>query len=767
MNNSTEKGLGKQNLKVSIGNIIPVVIKLSLIILIGYLLASCSESSPKKMYESKLEMEVEKLEKSLGDSVDYFQTVKSILNNSESGDTSYLEAKRLYLEGLYHNANNSFKEAVFLLTKAAGKSPDSANTLSGSIYHEIGNAYRELGKREAALKAFKTSSQLLSFTKSTGKRARVLNTTGFLYWEVTKFDSALYYFKKSLELKKSLDDTDSYATTLNNIGSVYYHWGNYDQALDYFTNSFKLQLEVNDNDGAALILTNVGLVYKETDQYEKALEIFRESLTYAEKEVYPTTFGYIYSNMGSAFLEIDLDSARYYYGKSLVEYNKADHLGGKALALKGLGEVYLKLGNIDAARKQFDQMLSLASKGEITLRIAEAYKFLGIISKDLGDYQSAEKHFLRSIEIAEELKKVELLADDYEILTQVYEAQNEIETAYNSLKMFEHYKELISNEDLKKRIANLKYNFESEKLQRTIEAQKYANDKQKLFIHGLILLSIILIIVIFLFFKGYQISKKQNKSLEKQKKLILEQKEELEKLNNELRESNLSKDKFFSIIAHDLRNPFQSLISLSDLLVNDVNENYYDDLPTIAESIRNSVASNYKLLENLLEWAEFQRGKKESNPEEFYVWEIIKNTVDELSSLSQIKNIKIVQKVDDTLMIEADKRMIEFALRNLLTNAIKFTKKNEKVEIYAEEVEDMVMFSVVDNGIGIEKEKIRDIFNPAKNFSSFGTHREKGSGLGLSLCQEFIELHGGKIDVESEPGLGSKFTFLIPKHQKN
>ena len=754
-------------MSVSIGNIIPAITKVSLFMFISYLFVSCSESSTKKMYESKLEMEVEKLEKSFRDSVEYFQAVNAILDNSASRDTSYREAKRLYLEGLYQNARNNYEDAVIVLTEASDKAPDSANTLMGGIYHEIGNSYRELGKRESALNALKKSSEKLSQTNSKNKWARVLNTTGFLYWEVTKFDSALYYFKKSLEIKETLDDIDSYATTLNNIGSVYYHWGNYDQALDYFTKSFKLQLEVNDNDGAALILTNVGLVYKETDQYKKALEIFRESLTYAVKEVYPTTFGYIYSNMGSAFLEINLDSARYYYSKSLVEYNNADHLGGKALALKGLGEVYLKLGNIDAARIQFDQMLSLAAKGEITLRIAEAYKFLGIISKKLGDYQSAEKHFLRSIEIAEDLNKVELLADDYEILTQVYEAQNEIETAYNSLKMFEHYKELISNEDLKKRIANLKYNFESEKLQRTIEAQKYANDKQKLFIHGLILLLIILIIVIFLFFKGYQISKKQNKSLEKQKKLILEQKKELEKLNNELRESNLSKDKFFSIIAHDLRNPFQSLISLSDLLVNDVNENYYDDLPTIAESIRNSVASNYKLLENLLEWAEFQRGKKECNPEKFYVLEIINNTVEELSSFSQLKDIQIVQEVDDTLLIEADKRMIEFALRNLLTNAIKFTKKNEKIEIYAEEVEDMIRFSVVDNGIGIEKEKIQDIFNPAMNISSFGTHREKGSGLGLSLCKEFIELHGGKIDVESEPGIGSKFTFLIPQPQNN
>jgi signal transduction histidine kinase len=240
------------------------------------------------------------------------------------------------------------------------------------------------------------------------------------------------------------------------------------------------------------------------------------------------------------------------------------------------------------------------------------------------------------------------------------------------------------------------------------------------------------------------------------------QKEELLEMNNKLYELNASKDKFFSIIAHDLKNPFNTILGLSELLKDETKSGNLETIDEYSGMIYNSAAQTLRLLENLLEWANSQRGKISFNPIPIKLKELFNEEFSVLNDMARGKNIELKSSLFDNLTIIADKNMIKTILRNLISNAIKFTHKNGKVGVKAMAINNQVEISVSDSGIGMTKETIAKLFRIDANQSTPGTENEKGTGLGLVLCKEFIEKHGGKIWVESESGKGSTFKFSIP-----
>lgn len=250
--------------------------------------------------------------------------------------------------------------------------------------------------------------------------------------------------------------------------------------------------------------------------------------------------------------------------------------------------------------------------------------------------------------------------------------------------------------------------------------------------------------------------------IEKQSSELQLQKEILVKLNKELNELNASKDKFFSIIAHDLKNPFNIIIGFSEILKDELEAGEFSKGEEYANFINDSAVQTLRLLENLLEWAKSQSGKIVFKPEPLNLFEICDEEINLLNDLAAGKSIEIRMSVSNELMIIADRNMLKTILRNLISNAIKFTHKNGTVEIKAISKKDCTEISVSDNGIGMTKEGASKLFHLDSNISSPGTENEKGTGLGLLLCKDFIEKHGGQIWVDSEPGRGSTFSILIP-----
>ncbi|MFA7231136.1 MAG: PAS domain-containing sensor histidine kinase, partial [Victivallaceae bacterium] len=233
-----------------------------------------------------------------------------------------------------------------------------------------------------------------------------------------------------------------------------------------------------------------------------------------------------------------------------------------------------------------------------------------------------------------------------------------------------------------------------------------------------------------------------------------------------LQELNASKNKLFSVIGHDLKNSFHNTLGFSELLKDALEQGNTESLVEFADIINTSAQQTYNILESLLEWAKLQQGNISFKPESVILYKIVNEELDTSKESYLLKNITINNCIDEKIQVMADKNMLKMIIRNLLMNAIKFTRENGKIEFLALSKKDEVEISVVDNGIGMTAEEAKTLFNGNSNNSRHGTNNEPGTGLGLMLCHDFVSMHGGKIWVESEPDQGSCFKFTLPTHHK-
>ncbi|RPI76340.1 MAG: PAS domain-containing protein [Ignavibacteriales bacterium] len=237
----------------------------------------------------------------------------------------------------------------------------------------------------------------------------------------------------------------------------------------------------------------------------------------------------------------------------------------------------------------------------------------------------------------------------------------------------------------------------------------------------------------------------------------------LKETNEALTILNSTKDKFFSIIAHDLRSPCQSLLNYSELLAKEIKSLSQEEIILFSKGLNDILNSINGLLENLLNWSMMQRDMLEYKPVNVNLYNVVNKIIEISGQSAKEKNISISSIIDTRTFVYADVDMLRTVVQNLIINAIKFTNKGGQINVSSVDKDGFVEVSVQDNGIGIDEEKSAGLFNFSTLFSTNGTAGEKGTGLGLPLCKEFVERNEGKIWVESKPGKGSKFTFTLRK----
>lgn len=243
--------------------------------------------------------------------------------------------------------------------------------------------------------------------------------------------------------------------------------------------------------------------------------------------------------------------------------------------------------------------------------------------------------------------------------------------------------------------------------------------------------------------------------------------EDLNKTVKELNQEIATKDKFFSIIAHDLRSPFTALLGFSRHLIEEFDNLSKEDIKLIAESIYKSTGVTFNLLGNLLQWARIQTGKMEFKPEVIDISELVKGTKEVFSGSAHSKGISIILTSNGHVHSSVDRNMIETVVRNLISNSLKFTGNKGKIELSVYRENGSVKISVSDNGVGMPKEKIERLFQVGENVTTLGTNNEKGSGLGLILCKEFVEHNDGTISVQSEINKGTSIIVTLPAVETN
>jgi PAS domain S-box-containing protein len=237
---------------------------------------------------------------------------------------------------------------------------------------------------------------------------------------------------------------------------------------------------------------------------------------------------------------------------------------------------------------------------------------------------------------------------------------------------------------------------------------------------------------------------------------------DLKEREAQLKELNETKDKFFSVIAHDLRSPFNSILGFTELLKVNLDQNNFTASRNYLKYLHTSAKSTLILLENLLDWAKSQTGQIEYKPERICLGCIINNIFEILNSTAEIKNISLHHAVPESIKVFADMNMLNTVFRNLISNAIKFSNLGGHVEVYALAGDERVEITVSDNGVGIQEEVFNNLFKIHAGITTLGTAQEKGSGLGLVLCKDFVEKQGGTIWAERKSGGGIDFKFTLP-----
>lgn len=274
----------------------------------------------------------------------------------------------------------------------------------------------------------------------------------------------------------------------------------------------------------------------------------------------------------------------------------------------------------------------------------------------------------------------------------------------------------------------------------------------------------ILLLAYLFFMMRVSYLKKRQKIL---KGIVEERTEKIAKQNQQLAELNAAKDKFYGIIAHDLKSPFSSIMGFSELLMTKVHSLSSNEIEHMISNVHSAAKDTFSLLENLLEWVKSQTGRIEFKPQLFNISEVINDVVSISENMALVKNITITTNISSPIMVYADKNMVSTILRNLISNAIKYTNRSGNISIEEDHRMDATVITVCDSGVGIDEATLQNLFKLSEKVSALGTENEKGTGLGLILCKEFIEQHNGKIWVESEPGKGSSFKFTLPTHQSN
>lgn len=682
---------------------------------------------------------------------------------AEKKKSSEGKAKAISFLGLHYYQNKNFLNAIDLFQTASQINiVNNDKKELGDNYDNIAKAYNNLKMIDSSIFFFKKAYEIkINLNDSTGA-GKCLNNIGFVFWQNSEYDSAIIYFEQALEIREKVGDKEYLASTLNNIGTVYYQWSIYDRALEYYFRALEYSTELNNYSSIALIKTNIGIIYKETGSRIEALNYFNESLKFARMGDDSTALAYALSSIASHYLDENNDSSLYYYRQSYEIYKKVNSPGGMILALTGIGENYLRMNRLYDARSIFNYVLLVATEDNIQLRVAEAHKYLGEVNLLEKKYAEAKKSFLRSIEISQALNIENYLKDNYLKLSQVEELLGNKNDALAALKKYEEVRAKVDDADMKKRMEDLQKRVRFERYSRELAVQKYENERQQLYLIIVSATLILFLLVVMLQLYSYFKQKKINTKLEAQNELIKRQSLELEKKNAELTELNKSKDKLFSIIAHDLKNPFFALINYAEFLNEDFDSMRDDEKLEMINRIKETSNATYQLLENLLNLSATRIGLMEFKPAPINLKEILDKVIPLFRISLTNKNIKLVNDVVSSHKVLADSQMIEIVFRNLLSNAIKYTPHDGEIIITSNTIKDCVQINIKDNGIGMDEETLSKLFSGYDVKSQKGTDGERGTGLGLGLCKEFVEKNGGKILVESKLAKGSEFIVQLP-----
>lgn len=646
----------------------------------------------------------------------------------------------------------------------------------------------------AYLKCFPNPDSLLLELKKpihdTLKFDILLNVGDF--YEYSQPDSAIVYYAKAVELAdKNISKDQSLhnhfqklmGKALRYIGYVHLNQGDYQLASQFYFEALDIAEVLNDKNSIYNCYNNIGIINHMQKEYDVAKEYYQKALDILEEKGDRVGKSKLFINVGNLYHDHgdntdDLNQKNEYYSLALSNYsdaleikNEIGDVKGQSLCVNNLGNLHKKMakltGNELDKKKMYSRsrdfyyksiLLSQSINDKSGLSLAYGnlsdlysifYKQNALASPQVKFYADSAIYFgLKSYQISVELNSIYLQNKTALLLKNIYTDIGDKAKALEFADIYIETRDKIFSDEKTKAIKEMLTRYDTVNKEKEIQLQQVELHKTRSRLVMVLSAAGIFIIVISFLVYVLRLRYKTEKLLETK--------------NQQLNESNATKDKFFSIISHDLRTPVSGFRNLSalmgqqfDLLTPDqVRENLVD--------LSKSADETVTLLNNLLQWSKSQQGKISVSRFPVRVKRLCSKVADELGTKLKEKNIEVAIEIDNDLEVDIDENIISTVIRNFLSNAIKFSPQNSTIVIKAVFKGESLSLTVTDCGIGMTDDDVKKLFRVECDTKSIGNSPEKGSGLGLILCKELINLHGGEVQVTSQIGKGSTFGFTIP-----
>lgn len=675
----------------------------------------------------------------------------------------------LFVIGCFINSSAQSKREIDSLERVV--SQGIADTTRIKAFARLGDlyAFKDFTK---SLTYSTSAIELAEKTKNFKLKQRAAQRLALNYSYKGDYPNALKYETIGLQAAISSKDSVAIARSHNNIGNYYHELGEYDEAYYFLTYAYKVLKKSARTKADSLTTTislhNLGRVFKELGQYEialKHLDASREmSKAINDKEGEP----YSLDEIGDVKLRMEeYDSALHYLNLSVAEANKLLKDGGSITLREDQSKTFSKIAKAYLGKKAYNKALAyydstfnLHNQATNKFGIAEVELGRATVYLAQGKVDDAMSYATRALTQAKEIKARVIEISCYKLLTSIWEKKGDDKKALSYFKQFHALEDSLYSNEIQQKILRDQIGFETETLDDRItalterEEDRISRLKKSEFISNILVvvvaLSAILLVTVY---RSGQRRKQINL-------LLLQHQEEMQKRSEELEQLNEVKDKFFSIISHDLRSPINALAGIMDLL--DKGAISAEELPTAIKELKTRFNHTRSLMNNLLDWTVLQMDKMHLQAGNVPLKKIVDENIELLGSI-QNKHVNMVNRVPETAIGYADSNTINLVIRNLITNAIKFTNDGGEIVVASEDKGNELLVSVRDNGIGMPADIQKKLFDKVNPYSTRGTANEKGTGLGLILCKEFVEKNGGRIWVESNSDKGSTFWFTLPK----
>lgn len=600
------------------------------------------------------------------------------------------------------------------------------------------------------------------------KREGKINLALGYYYSERNLYKALDYATTCLSIFKELDSLNYLSQAYTLLGTIYYYNGSYSKSFEYYFESLKINEQLKNEKDLPVDYNNLAIIYSAQKNNKKALEYFFKALRINQK--YGSTGSYSGNLVNISMTYGDLDSIQQEVRYGEMALDTVRKYGDKETLshiLLSLGYTYVKLKEFEKAEKYYAEAESMFLEQGSRYYLYYLYSSKGQLYKEKKEIDKAITFYKLTLQNAQKDGVSALIQDASLELSKIYKDQKNYKEGLEYYEIYHNISDSIFNVEKSKTISELE-------LQYTFDKVKEVNTKEKLHQQKIVRLQRVIIffsilalvfaggLIVFVV-KNYRSKHFSYMLLSERNVQIQKQSDELRQQRDQLKQLNQTKDKMNSIIAHDLKNPFNSILGFGKLVIENWDELDDNRRKKYIGKINESANSAYDLLNNLLEWSRSQTGSIKVRPECIELYPNVDQSIASVSENARLKKVTIKNTIDQSVLVKADANMLGSIIRNLLSNAIKFSNRNGEITVSSRSVnKEFVAIEVKDNGIGMSQDVVGSLFNVKTQVSSYGTENEKGTGLGLLICKDFVERNGGHIEVESEVGAGSKFIFTLP-----